>query len=127
MKVHKSSPKAGKKEKLGEAQLRAVADLFGVLSEPTRLRILQMLQDGPASVSQIMETLDIKQANASKQLGILHGAGVLGREKDGNSTIYSIRMPLVFDLCALVCNGLRDEAHAKVKLLSSNRSQVEME
>ena len=113
-----SSSKAGKKEKLGEPQLQAVADLFGVLAEPTRLRILQMLQDGPASVGRIVETLDIKQANASKQLGILHGAGVLGREKAGNSTIYSIRMPLVFDLCTLVCDSLREEAHAKVKLLS---------
>ena len=118
MKVRESSPKAGKKEKLGEAQLQAVSDLFGVLSEPTRLRILQMLQDGPASVSEIMDALDIKQANASKQRGILHQAGVLGREKAGNSAIYSIRMPLVFDLCGLVCNGLRDEAEAKLKLLS---------
>jgi DNA-binding transcriptional ArsR family regulator len=117
MKVQKSSPRAGKREKLGEAQLRAVADLFGVLSEPTRLRILQMLQDGPASVSDIMDALGIKQANASKQLGILHQAGVLGREKAGNSAIYAIRMPLVFDLCGLVCNGLRAEAEAKLKAL----------
>ena len=118
MKVRQSSPKRTKKEKLDEAQLDAVADLFAVLSEPTRLRILQMLQDGPASVGGIVESLDIKQANASKQLGILFGAGVLGREKVGNSAIYSIRMPLVFDLCGLVCNGLRDEAEAKVKRLS---------
>jgi hypothetical protein len=65
-----------------------------------------------------MDALDIKQANASKQLGILHQAGVLGREKAGNAAIYSIRMPLVFDLCGLVCNGLRAEAEAKLKLLT---------
>jgi DNA-binding transcriptional ArsR family regulator len=118
MAVRLSSSKGGKKAKLGEVQLQAVADLFAVLSEPTRLRILQMLQDGPASVGEIVETLDIKQANASKQLGILLNASVLGREKAGNSAIYSIRMPLVFDLCGLVCNGLRDEAEAKVKLFS---------
>jgi DNA-binding transcriptional ArsR family regulator len=118
MKARQSSPNSGKKEKLGEAQLQAVAELFGVLSEPTRLRILQMLQNGPASVSEIVDTLSIKQANASKQLGILHQAGVLARQKDGNSAIYSIRMPLVFDLCDLVCNGLREEAKAKLKLLA---------
>lgn len=117
MKVRESSPKAGKKEKLGEAQLHAVADLFAVLSEPTRLRILQVLQDGPATVSEIMDALDIKQANASKQLGILHAAGVLGRAKEGNAVRYAIRMPLVFDLCGLVCNGLRAEAEAKLKML----------
>jgi DNA-binding transcriptional ArsR family regulator len=117
MKVRQSSHRGQKKEKLGEAQLAAVADLFAVLSEPTRLRILQMLQAGPASVGEVVAALGIKQANASKQLGILHAAGVLAREKAGNSAIYSIRMPLVFDLCSLVCTGLREEAVARAKLL----------
>lgn len=118
MEVRRSTLKAQKKEKLGEAQLQAVSDLFAVLSESTRLRILQVLQDGPASVGEIVETLGIKQANASKQLGILHQAGVLAREKAGNLAIYSIRMPLVFDLCGIVCSGLREEAEAKLKLLA---------
>jgi DNA-binding transcriptional ArsR family regulator len=118
MKTRESSSKTSRKEKLGPAQLQGVADLFSVLSEPTRLRILQLLQDGPASVSEIMDALDIKQANASKQLGILYQAGVLAREKAGNSAIFSIRMPLVFDLCTLVCNGLREEAEAKLKMLA---------
>ena len=118
MALRKSSTKNGRSGRLGEAQLEAVAGLFGVLSEPTRLRILQQLQDGPASVGEIVETLGIKQANASKQLGILYQAGVLAREKAGNSVIYSIRMPIVFDLCGLVCNGLREEAEAKLKSLA---------
>src|SRR5215207_7575666 len=101
MAVRLSSSKGGKKAKLGEAQLQAVADLFAVLSEPTRLRILQMLQEGPASVGEIVESLSLKQANASKQLGILHQAGVLARQKEGLTVRYSIRMPLVFDLCNL--------------------------
>ena len=104
-------------EKLGPAQLQGIADLFGLLSEPTRLRILQMLQDGPAAVSEIVDQLDIKQANASKQLGLLHAAGVLDRRRDGNRVEYSIRMPLVFQLCELVCNGLRADAEAKLAAL----------
>ncbi len=82
----------------------------------TRFGRARGTRDGPASVGEMAETLGIKQANASKQLGILHQAGVLAREKAGNSAIYVIRMPLVFDLCGLVCNGLREEAEAKVKL-----------
>jgi len=117
METRESSVKAAKKEKLGHGQLQAVAELFAVLSEPTRLRILQMLQEGPASVGEIMGDLRLKQANASKQLGILHAAGVLGRAKEGNTVRYSIRMPIVFELCALVCNGLRAEAEAKLKML----------
>ena len=102
---------------MGAAQLQAVADLFATLSEPSRLRILQVLEAGAASVGEIIAVTGMKQANVSKQLGILHQAGVLAREKDGNVVRYSIRMPLVFDLCALVCGSLRDDARAKAKLL----------
>lgn len=101
-----------------EAQLQAVADLFATLSEPSRLRILQVLEAASASVGEIIAATGMKQANVSKQLGILHQAGVLAREKDGNLVRYSIRMPIVFDLCALVCGSLRDDARAKAKLLS---------
>lgn len=45
---------------LGEAQLQAVAELFSVLSEPTKLKILQMLQDGPATVGEIMAATGVK-------------------------------------------------------------------
>ena len=107
----------GHKVELGEAQLQAVSDLFAVLSEPTRLRILQLLQHGPATVGQIMEATDIKQANASKQLGILHRSGVLARQKEGNAVRYSIRLPLIFDLCTLVCTSLRQDAETKAKSL----------
>ena len=105
------------KPKLGEAQVRAVADLFATLSEPSRLRILQLLQDSPATVTEIVEHLGMKQANASKQLGLLHQAGVVGREKRGLSVRYSIRMPIVFDLCDLVCARLAEEAEARARAL----------
>jgi DNA-binding transcriptional ArsR family regulator len=98
--------------KLGDAQLHSAAQLFSVLSEPTRLRILHLLQEGPATVTQIIE-----QANASKQLGILHQAGIVGREREGNLVRYSIRLPLVFDLCSLVCDCLREEAKAQAAAL----------
>jgi DNA-binding transcriptional ArsR family regulator len=105
--------------RLDDAQLCAVAELFAVLSEPTRLRVLQMLQAGPATVSAIVGALGLKQANVSKQLGILHAAGVLGREKDGNQVRYFIRMPLIFDLCALVCQRLREEAEQRARALGA--------
>lgn len=119
MSMRKSSPRVAKaSDPAATLHLDAVASLFGVLSEPTRLRILQQLQQGPATVSELMAALDIRQANASKQLGILHQAGLLKREKDGNLVRYSIRMKLVYKLCDLVCNELRREATERVALLS---------
>ena len=112
-------PNAGNHKPLRDPQVHAVADLFGVLSEPTRLRILQFLQAGPASVGEIVAQLGLKQANASKQLSILQTAGVLSREQQGNRAIYAIAMPLVFDLCNLVCDRIAEHAQERAAATSA--------
>ena len=108
---------SGPHKPLEAPQLQAVADLFAVLSEPSRLRILQLLQHGSASVGQMVQRLGLKQANASKQLGILLSAGVIDRRQEGNRAIYSIAMPLVFDLCDLVCRGVARQAEQRAAAL----------
>lgn len=105
------------KKPLEEAQLQAVAELFSVLSEGSRLRVLQALQRGPLSVGELVENCGMKQANVSKQLGILQATGVISRRQDGNRAIYSIAMPLVFDLCHLVCRGVAKQAAARAAAL----------
>jgi DNA-binding transcriptional ArsR family regulator len=112
-----SSAKGG--HALAPAQLAAVAGLFGVLSEEIRLAILQRLKAGPASVGELVEELGMKQANVSKQLGILSAAGVIARRQDGNRAIYSIALPLVFDLCDLVCRGVAEQAASRAAALRS--------
>jgi DNA-binding transcriptional ArsR family regulator len=104
---------------LDAAQLQAVAGLFDVLSEHSRLRILQVLQHGPASVGELVDRSGFKQANVSKQLGVLLTAGIIARRQDGNRAIYSIAMPLVFDLCALVCRGVARQAAERAAMLGA--------
>ena len=110
--------RAGSSHKpLAAPQLQAVADLFHVLSESSRLRILQILQSGPASVGDLVEQSGFKQANVSKQLGILSSAGLIARRQDGNRVIYSIKLPLVFQLCDLVCRDIARQAEERADLL----------
>lgn len=106
---------------LAAEQLNAVARMFGVLAEPTRLALLQELQAGPRSVGALVEALDAKQANVSKQLGILHAAGLVGRERAGATVEYRIADPLVFDLCELVCGKLRRDAERQLAGLGPAR------
>ncbi|MCC6427352.1 MAG: winged helix-turn-helix transcriptional regulator [Phycisphaerales bacterium] len=103
---------------LATEQLDAVADLFGVLSEPSRLRILQVLQDGEASVGELVDRCGIKQANMSKQLAILAAAGIVDRRQEGNRVVYRIGMPLVFELCSLVCGSITERAWQRAESLS---------
>ena len=102
---------------LQSTQLQAVASLFAVLSEPTRLQILQLLQAGPMSVGELVERSGFKQANVSRQLGVLSSCGIVSRRQEANRAIYSIEMPLVFDLCDLVCRRMAEQAHARAAAL----------
>ncbi len=95
-----STPKI---KKLSPAQMEVVASLFAVLAEPSRLALLQALHDGPLSVSEIVESCGMKQANVSRQLAVLHDHHLVRRERDGSCVHYEIADPLVFSLCALVC------------------------
>jgi DNA-binding transcriptional ArsR family regulator len=106
-----------KTKSLDGAQLLAVAELFSALSEGSRLRVLQALQQGPLSVGELVEGTGMKQANVSKQLGLLQSAGVISRRQEGNRAVYSIAMPLVFELCDLVCRGVARQAAARAAAL----------
>lgn len=82
-----------------------VARKFQVLGEPCRLRILRALQAGPMTVNQVVDQLDGNQPNISKHLQILFDAGLVARERSGNSIFYSVADPVVFRLCELVCRS----------------------
>ena len=98
--------------KLNRQSLEKIAEVFRVFSEPTRLQILQELKTGPRNVSALVESLQVSQANVSKQLRILYDAGVIRREKLGTQAIYGIADPLTFELCNLVCEKLNRQASA---------------
>ncbi len=105
---------------VSRSPLDDVADLFDVLSDRTRLRILEALRAAPASVGELCQQLHLKQPTCSKQLGLMLRAGVLGRRREGQSAVYAVRMPLVHDLVAAVRDALRDDA----KRRSAELSQV---
>jgi DNA-binding transcriptional ArsR family regulator len=84
-----------------------IAERFRVLGEPMRIRLLDRLRDGDATVGELQEALGASQQNVSKHLGTLLRAGMVQRTKRGTSAVYSIADPAVFSLCEQVCGGLR--------------------
>lgn len=92
----------------------AVARRFRVLGEPQRLRILQVLEGGPHTVTQLVEALDANQPNVSRHLQALHESGLIARQRSGNNIVYSVADPVVFKLCGLVCNNVMERARAEM-------------
>jgi DNA-binding transcriptional ArsR family regulator len=84
-----------------------IAQRFRVIGEPMRIKLLDHLREGPATVTELREALGASQQNVSKHLGVLHHAGIVSRTKQGTSVRYAIADDSVFALCEQVCGGLR--------------------
>jgi DNA-binding transcriptional ArsR family regulator len=95
---------------LSSEQLAAVSRLFGALSEPSRLVLLQALRGGSLSVTELMKACGMKQANVSKHLAVLHDHHLVKRERVGVSVRYQIADPMIFSLCDLVCGKMERDA-----------------
>jgi DNA-binding transcriptional ArsR family regulator len=87
---------------LSSDQLDQIALRFRLLGEPMRLRILQAVCRRTRTVSQIVTAVGATQANVSKHLALLAGAGILARKKAGQRVYYSLKDQLAMKLCALV-------------------------
>ncbi|MBD2580108.1 metalloregulator ArsR/SmtB family transcription factor [Oscillatoria sp. FACHB-1406] len=83
-----------------------IAEYFSILSEPMRLRLLNLLRDREQCVQELVDATQTSQANVSKHLKVMLQAGILSRRSEGTSAYYSIEDPLIFELCNLVCNRL---------------------
>jgi DNA-binding transcriptional ArsR family regulator len=112
--VSRTSPLA---HPLPEPLIELVAQRFRVLGEPMRIKLLDRLREGEATVSELQEALGASQQNVSKHLGILHVAGMVARTKRGNTVVYSISDPSVFELCDQVCGGVRRQLEELEQIL----------
>ncbi len=65
------------------------------LSDETRLRILNVLLERECCVCEVMQALDISQSRASRNLGILQGAGFLKVRRDGVWMYYAVNWETV--------------------------------
>ena len=103
---------------LTEPLAELIARRFRVLGEPMRIRLLDRLRDGEATVHELTEAIDASQQNVSKHLQVLLEAGIVGRRKQGNHAYYAIVDEGVFALCEQVCGSLERqlaELHALVE------------
>lgn len=107
---------------LPEALVELIAQRFRVIGEPMRIRVLDALRDGPMTVNELTETLGASQQNVSKHVGVLAQAGIVAREKDGNRVRCSIADDTIFELCELVCGGLRQQVAALDGLLGGREA-----
>jgi len=74
-----------------EVCLRSMAQLFRILGDPSRLRILFALQEGESNVTRLCKRLKLRQPTVSHHLGILRMGGVVNNRRNGKEIIYGLR------------------------------------
>jgi DNA-binding transcriptional ArsR family regulator len=89
-----------------------IARRFRVIGEPMRIRLLDRLRGGEASVNELAEALGTSQQNVSKHLAVLAEIGIVGRRKAGNHVHYRIVDDGVFALCEDVCGSVQQQVRA---------------
>lgn len=110
-----------KEKKLSDKALEQIASRFRILSDPMRLKILHMLNNGEKNVGELVEATGGGQANISKHLGILLDAGIVGRRKEGLNAYYRMADETIFELCEVVCSRLESQLSEQKEALADFR------
>jgi DNA-binding transcriptional ArsR family regulator len=67
-----------------------VASTLQALATPSRLLMLTRLRQGPCSVGELAEAVDMEQSAVSHQLRLLRTLGLVAGTRDGRSIVYSL-------------------------------------
>jgi len=103
--------------------MRNLVKAMKALADETRLRILNILLERECCVCEVIQTLDISESRASRNLRILYDAGFLRLRKDGLWTFYSIDKGTTTAYSAELIEAVR-LALADNKLLQREREMV---
>ena len=77
-------------EKRSDAVINETANLFSALGEISRLRLMEILFDGPQCVSELADKTDQSMSLISQRLKILHQARLVDKQRKGKHIYYSL-------------------------------------
>jgi len=95
-----------------------VAERLRILGQPVRLRLVELLTDGPATPQELSDALGLSQQNVSKHLLSLHRAGVVSRRPDGANVFYALADPSAVTILGLTVDSVSDHLRDLATLAS---------
>jgi DNA-binding transcriptional ArsR family regulator len=97
------------------------AGVFQALAHPTRVAIMEYLQNEELSVGQLCEKIGIEQANASQHLAVLRSRHLVENRKEGNQIFYRIRDPRLSEVLATLKEYCADHISQAVQMLKEEQ------
>ena len=76
----------------------AKAEFFRMLGHPVRIRVLELLQERPRPVRELLGEIEVERSNLSQQLAVLRRSGIVAASREADTVVYSLAGPDVADL-----------------------------
>ena len=97
---------------------QAKAEFFRTLAHPVRIRVLELLQDGPKPVRDLLADIGVEPPNLSQQLAVLRRSGVVIATRQGTTVVYAMAGPDVAELLAVARRILTELLAGQYRLLT---------
>ena len=102
-----------------------LSDIFALLGDQQRLRIVNLLSDGPLCVSHLQTVVGATQVAVSKKLAQLREQGLVECRKDQNWVVYSIPRDLS-DQTRIILDAVRSCAEIEPIYLNDRKKLREI-
>ncbi|MBB6118732.1 metalloregulator ArsR/SmtB family transcription factor [Nocardiopsis algeriensis] len=106
---------------------QAKADFFRTLGHPVRIRVLELLQDGPRPVRELLADIGVEASNLSQQLAVLRRTGLVMSQREGGEVLYRLSTPQVVELLraarAILTDMLADQGELLAELRGSREEE----
>jgi ArsR family transcriptional regulator, arsenate/arsenite/antimonite-responsive transcriptional repressor len=103
---------------------QAKAGFFRMLGHPVRIRVLELLQDGPQPVRALLSEIDVEASSLSQQLAVLRHSGIVTAQRDGSTVVYELAGGDVADLMRAARRILTEMLAHQGELLTELRESI---
>ncbi|TDC89235.1 ArsR family transcriptional regulator [Nonomuraea deserti] len=100
---------------------QAKAEFFRTLGHPVRIRVLELLQEGPRSVRDMLGAVDVEPSNLSQHLAVLRRTGIVTATREGATVVYALSSGDVAELMRSARRILTDVIAGQGELLAGLR------
>lgn len=107
---------------MGIALHQAKAELFRTMGHPVRVRVLELLQEHPRAVHELLAAIDVEPSNLSQQLAVLRRAGLVASSREGATVRYTLATADVSDVMSAARRILTELLADRQELLDELRA-----
>ncbi|QLE86242.1 winged helix-turn-helix transcriptional regulator [Shewanella sp. Scap07] len=98
-------------------QLTARAAVLKALAHPTRLWLVEQLQQQERCVCELTDGVNADISTVSKHLSVLRQAGIISSRREGKQIYYRLQTPCLLKMLSCVENVIEQNASAQAKLV----------